>query len=447
MTSPARAARRLILCCALLCMLSGCDKAKSLFSDEDNTPPLKGERISVLQLQKDLVADPALASQGVALPDAWVNKFWPQRGGYPNHALGQLSLGTALKPAWKAGIAAGDRRTPLTAMPIVADSTVFALDGKGDLSAFDLGNGKRKWRVTTVPKGEEDSGAVGGGIAYSSGRLYATSGYKYLAALNPADGAVIWKAPLPAPARAAPTVMEDKVYVVTLDNHLLVFGAENGQPQWNYAGVSETTNLLGSASPAADQSLIVLPLSSGEIVGLRPENGQVVWEDNLSSVRRTGSLASISDIKGLPVIDQGVVYAASFSGRMVALDQVTGQRLWQREIGSAETPWAAGDTVFVMSSEQQLVALTRSGGEIRWVTALPRYEKDDREKPVIWSGPVLAGGRLLLVSTSEKIAEIDPQDGKILKQSDLGGSADLPPLVAENTLIVLTKDGEIRAFR
>lgn len=443
MNTPAR----ILSCLALVAMLSGCEAAKNMFSDEDTTPPLKGERISILQLQKDLVADPALADTAVALPESWANKFWPQRGGYPNHALGHLSLGSNIKPLWRAGIEGGDRRTPLTAQPVVAEGTVYALDAEGEVSSFDLNTGKRRWKASALPKGEEDSGAVGGGLAYSSGRLFATAGYKYLTALDPKSGALLWKAALPAPARAAPTVMDDKVYTVTLNNHLLVFNAADGAPLWNYAGVSETTNLLGSASPAADASIVVLPLSSGEIFGLRPENGQVAWEDNLSSVRRTGALASISDIKALPVIDQGVVYAASFSGRMVALDQVTGQRLWQREIGSAETPWPAGDTVFVLSSEQQLMALTRTGGEVRWITQLPRHDEDDRDHPVVWSGPVLAGGRLLVASSAGELAEVDVQTGKVARKMDLGGEADLAPIIADNTLIVLTKDGTIRAFR
>lgn len=433
---------------ALVLALSSCAKVKSMFSDEDLTPPLKGERISVLQLQNDLVPNPELKDETVELPDAWVNQFWPQRGGYPNHALGQLELGDKLERVWKASIGGGgDKRNPLTATPVVAENTVYALDSEGLLSAFSLQDGKRKWRESIVPKKNEDDGAVGGGLAYASGRLFATNGYKYLQALNPATGAQVWRAELPAPVRSAPTVMDDRVYAVTLDNRLAVFNAKDGTPLWDYAGVSETTNLLGSASPAADATLVVLPLSSGEIFGLRPENGQIAWEDNLSAVRRNGSIDSISDIKALPVIDQNVVYAASFSGRMVALDQVTGSRIWQREIGSTETPWAAGDTVYVVSSDQQMIALTRAAGEVRWITPLPRFEDGDREQPVVWSGPVLAGGRLIAVSSDGNMVEVSPQDGKILRKQELGGNATLPPLVANQTLIVLTTDGVLRAYR
>ncbi|HEX2751716.1 MAG TPA: PQQ-binding-like beta-propeller repeat protein, partial [Alphaproteobacteria bacterium] len=208
-----------------------------------------------------------------------------------------------------------------------------------------------------------------------------------------------------------------------------------------------STNLLGSASVAADETLVVLPLSSGELYGLRPENGQVVWQDNLSAVRRTGALSAIADVRGLPVIDQGVVFAVSYSGRLVALDQVTGRRLWQREIGSAETPWPAGENIFMLTTEQQLVALTRNRGDIRWVASLPRWADKDRTEPLVWAGPVLAGGRLFVVGGKKEMLEINPENGAVTETYKLPGATILPPVAAAETLLVLSRNGDLSAYR
>lgn len=424
----------------VLVLLAACD------GEVDRVLP--GERLSVLQLQAALAPSPELEGREVTLPDAWSNQFWPQAGGYPNHAMGHLALGADLKKSWSRSIGAGgSRRKPLTAAPIAAEGMVFTLDTDGEVAAFDMKDGDKKWETSLVPKGEQDSGSVGGGLAYASGRVYATSGYKYVTALNPQTGKQLWKTKLPSPARSAPTVMNEQVYLITLDNKLMAFSAADGAPLWNYAGVSETTNLLGSAAPAVDETLVVLPLSSGELYGLRPENGRIVWEDNLSAVRRTGALSTIADIRGLPVIDQGLVYALSYSGRMVALDQVTGRRLWQREIGSAEMPWAAGETVFVITTDQQVAALARNSGQIYWITPLARFEGDSRDEPVVWTGAVLAGGRLLTASSDGQLAEIDAASGKIIRMTKVGGSITIPLLVAGNTLLTLDQGGELTAWR
>ena len=428
-------------------LLGGCSKFEGMFTDSD-LPPLKGERISVLQLQKDLTPDLALQQIPIVLPEAWTDKYWPQAGGYPNHVMGHLTLGPDLKKAWSVSIGAGgDRRDPLISQPIVAEGAVFTIDTEGKMAAFNLADGKKKWVVSSIAPGEEDSGAIGGGIAYATGKLYVTNGYKELTCFDSANGKMLWRASLPSPARSAPTVMDEKVYLITLDNRLMVFSTTDGTSVWDHAGIAETTNLLGSVSPAVDASAVILPMSSGEIYGLRVENGQVVWEDNLSAVQRLGTLSAIADIRGQPVIDQGLVYAASYSGRMVAIDEVSGQRTWQREIGSAEMPWSAGATVFVISSDQQLIALTRQGGEIRWITSLPRFEDDDKEKPVVWTGPVLAGGRLILASSGGQMIEASPADGKILKTTKLPGDVTIAPVVADNTLLLLTQNGQLVAYR
>ncbi|MCK5555363.1 MAG: PQQ-binding-like beta-propeller repeat protein [Alphaproteobacteria bacterium] len=428
-------------------LLSNCGSFDDMFNDTGKAP-LKGERISVLQLQTELTPNPELQKTPVLLPDPWTNRYWSQAGGNPSHAMGHLSLGKDLKKIWSVSIGSGgNRRNPLITQPAVANGTVFTVDIKGRITAFALDDGKKNWQVSSVPSGEEDSGTIGGGIAWADGRLYVTSGYKHLLCLNPATGAVVWRVATSSPARAAPSVLDGRVYLITLDNRLMVFSAANGKLLWNYASVTETTNLLGSVSPAVDAFAAVFPMSSGEIVGLRVENGQIVWEDNLSGSHRIGALSSISDIRGQPVIDQGLVYAASYSGRMVAIDEVSGQRVWQREVGSAEMPWAAGLSVFIISSGQQLISLTRQNGDIRWITPLTRFEDKNKEEPVVWTGPVLAGGRLILASNRGQMIEADPQNGKILKKTRLPGDVTIAPLVSDNTLIFLTRQGNLVAYR
>src|ERR1700751_4742387 len=93
-----------LLLLAALTAIAACSKFDDLFSSDDHQPPLKGTRISVLQLQTQLVPNPELQQTPVALPAAWMNMFWPQAGGYPNHVMGQLSLGNDLKKAWDTSI-------------------------------------------------------------------------------------------------------------------------------------------------------------------------------------------------------------------------------------------------------------------------------------------------------------------------------------------------------
>ncbi|MCB1562459.1 MAG: PQQ-binding-like beta-propeller repeat protein [Alphaproteobacteria bacterium] len=425
--------------------LTGCSSVSGWF-DNDEPPPLEGERISVLALQKELEPDNmALDVQGLVAPPEWRNEFWPQAGGYPNHAMQNLELSHApLKMVWKASIGKGStKELPLTAQPILVDGTIFTLDSQGRLSAFDTETGRHLWSGN-ISDPDEDDPVIGGGLAFSAGILYATNGFDEVLAINPLRGDIIWRKDISAPARAAPTIVDNRIFVTTLDNKMIALSALDGTFLWEHLGLSETAGLIGAASPAAGRDIVVPVFSSGEITALRVENGSVAWSDNLSGIRGLGGLSDLSDIRAMPVMDKELIFAISYSGRLVAIDKRTGTRVWQREIGGSQTPWLAGNHLFVLSSDNQLIALGRDTGTIRWITDLPRLDDDD---PVILTGPVLAGGRLIVMGTDGRVFDINPEDGALLKEWSIGRDVAISPIIAAGVLYVLAEDGTLMAFK
>lgn len=415
---------------------------------EDEKPPLEGERISILELQKALEPDDtALELQGLITPSAWRNAFWPQAGGYPNHAMQNLALSDGeLQRFWSADIGQGSTDgLPLVAQPILVENTIFTLDSDAQLSAFNTQNGRKIWDLD-IAREDEDDVVIGGGIAFSSGVLYVTNGFDELLAVNPKDGEVFWRKSLPAPARAAPTVLDGRVFVTTLDNKLIALRATDGQALWEYLGLAETAGLIGAASPAASRDVVIPVFSSGEISALRVTNGSLAWSDNLSNLRSAGGLSTISDIKALPVIDKDLIIAISFSGRLVAIDARTGTRIWQREISGSQTPWVAGNHIFVLSSDHKLIAVGRGSGTIRWITDLAAMVKEDRNT-LSFVGPVFAGGRLIVAGSRGVVFEIDPQDGRVIRNWDAGDTVSIAPIVAGGVLYILSEDGRLSAYR
>jgi outer membrane protein assembly factor BamB len=133
---------------------------------------------------------------------------------------------------------------------------------------------------------------------------------------------------------------------------------------------------------------------------------------------------------------------------MVALELVTGQRLWEINVAGISTPWVAGDWIFVVTDQAQLLAIARATGKIRWMTQLPGYrDVKDKKGRIAWSGPVLAGERLVLVSSLGHIAYVSPFDGAVQSTVETRLPTSLSPVVANNTLYILHDNGQLSAWR
>lgn len=429
-------------------VLTGCSKITGIF-EKDDAPPLEGKRISVLELQKSLEPDKAREGQNLITPEAWNNEFWPQSGGYPNHSMQNPVLPKELKNVWKTDIGSGSTdELPLTSQPIVAEGKIYTMDTSANISAFSSQNGKLIWKVS-IDNDDEDDAVIRGGLAYSDKSIYATNGYEEIFAIDALNGNIKWKKSIPSASRTSPTVIDNRIYITTLDNRLIALDSKNGDTLWSYLGIGESAGLLGAASPAANSDVVVPVFSSGEVTALRVENGSVAWTDNLASVRSFGGgLESLSEIRAMPILDKGLVIVLSFGGKLAAIDERTGSRIWQREISGAETPWTAGNSLYVLSVDQQLIALNLDDGSIIWVTQLPKYEDEDsKDKPLSWNAPIMASGRLIMISSEGNVIEFNSQNGKIITKWDTDRPVSITPVVAGKTLYILSNDGTLMAYR
>lgn len=446
----------MILLAALALALAACetlDKAADdplavIFGSGDKKVKLKGERIPVLIAEQEVKPDPAIQDLDVALPEATANPDWPDPGGNSAHAMQQLALAASLKEAWSASIGEGkSTEAKHLAAPVVGGGRVYTMDTESIVRAFDEKSGSRQWEIDLKPD-DVGEGDLGGGLAYADDQVFATSKFGELIALEAASGAIKWRRSLAGPTRAAPTVGGGRVFVVTVDNQLHAVDAKTGQVLWTHAGLSEVTGLVGAASPAYDGGIVVVPYSSGELYALRADNGRVLWSDTLATIRRADSVSGLADIRGNPVIDHDRVVAVGHSGRMVSIDLRSGGRAWEDPIGGITQPWVAGNFVYVLSTDNQVICLTRDDGRVRWLTQLDRWEDAKKKKHLIlWVGPILAGDRLLVAGTNEQLLALSPHTGEITNTVDVGDPVSVPPVVANSTLYILTDSGDLKAYR
>jgi outer membrane protein assembly factor BamB len=413
------------------------------FLTDEAKPPIHGNREPILSPSRGLQVD---AVTDIQLPPVAANPSWAQQGGDPSHVGGNLAGG--LTRAWSRDIGqGGEHRTRITSQPLVVGRLVFTYDSDAVVAAWDLGTGDRVWQTKTRAE-KNRSGNLGGGISVDGDTVYAATGRAELLALKAGDGSIIWRKPLPAPARSAPTVVNGVLYLCTNDQRIMAYSAGDGSKLWDYVASRAEAGVLAVASPAFGEGLVVAGFESGDLVAVRGDSGSVVWSDNLGTLKGTASLLEFATVRGAPVVENGIVYAIGLGGLCAALDLRSGRRVWERDIGGGNTPWLAGETLFIITSEQRVAALSKVDGTVHWVTDLPRFDNPKRTKGLItWSGPVLVAGKLIAVSTSEQMAVIDPVDGKIVTSTDIDAKASQAPVAAQGTMLLLTDDATLTAYK
>jgi outer membrane protein assembly factor BamB len=443
MRSPgdiARLVRRLALGLIALSALAGC----GLFGGDEEI--LEGKRVRLRTAP--VVAAPSEATR-LPLPAARTNAEWTQTNGTSSHNMGNLEGPVSLSRVWTsdAGKGSGDDGA-ITSAPIVVGGNIFTMDAGSALTSFSAVSGAQNWRIDLSPEGEKGREGFGGGLAADGGTIYAATGFGEVIALGAATGEILWRESFGAPFRAAPAAAKGLVVAVTRDNRAVGLDGATGKTRWRLQAATSEAGILGGASPAIAGQLVALPFASGGLVGVEGGSGRRLWSAVLSGGRKGLARSSITEISGDPVMVGPFVIAANQSGRMIAIDGRNGQRVWTRNLGSASPIWAAGETIFMVSDDAQLMRVSARSGDTLWANQMPAYgDPEDREDPISYSGPVLVNGRLLLTDSEGNLLSFDAQSGVEQPGEDVGSGSLTGPVVANGTVYVLSDNGTLYAFR
>jgi outer membrane protein assembly factor BamB len=431
---------------ALVAALSACSEKEVI---------LEGVRQDPRTAQIGAEADPAalapapVVAQPISLPAARANADWTHRGGTVTHEIGNVALGASLAPLWAANIGQGaGRKHRITADPVVSGGRIFTLDSRALVTATGT-NGATLWQADLTPVSDRSDDASGGGLAVGEGLIFVATGFGELVALDPASGAVAWRQKFDSAAGGAPAVSDGHVFVTTRDGSAWSVRARDGRVEWTLPG-TPSSGVTGGSSPAVDGRQVIFPFATGLLVAADKQNAQTLWTAFVSGERQGRAYATIRDVTGDPVITGGAVYAATSSGRIVAVNADTGARLWSAGEGAVSAPLVAGGSVFVVNDEDQLVRLDAGSGAVIWRIDLPYYLKDRlaRRKTIhAYHGPILAGGRLVVTSSAGAVQSFDPASGQLVASAVVPGGAASGPAVAGGVLYVVSANGQLLAFR
>jgi len=412
--------------------------------------PLEGERVDLRAPWGETGAAIQNRSLPISLGATSANGAWTQRQGTSGARPGHPALSASPQLVWSAPIGEGDsRRVRLTTDPVAAEGRIFTLDARARVQATST-NGEALWSVDLTPARDQRNTASGGALAVAGGRLYVSSAYAFVAALDATTGREIWRSEFDSPLTGSPAVMGDTLYLSAADGTLWALDAANGRIRWTLPGTPALAVLARGSAPAIAGEYVVFPMQSGELTAVRRANGGRVWTTAAVGRRTGAAAATISSLSGDPVVEGNRLYAANQSGRLFALNAATGAPIWTADEGAYGPVWPVGGSVFLVSDQNRLLRLDATDGSVIWAVDLPLYTTERvRRQLAIYPqhGPVLAGGRIWVASGDGALRGFDPASGARVADLAIPGGAASGPIAVGGALYILSRDGALLAYR
>jgi outer membrane protein assembly factor BamB len=311
----------------------------------------------------------------------------------------------------------------------VSGTTVTVAGSDGSVAAINAATGADLWHAS-----------VGGPIAAGAGNDGQTAAVvtasNELVAI--AGGKQIWREKLPAVSYTAPFVAGGRVFVLGGDRSVSAFDGRTGRKLWTQTRPGEPLVLRHAGVMLAVGNTLVVGLS-GRLAGLDPLTGRPVWEAPIATPRGINDVERLVDLVGTVSRVGDSVCARAFQAAVGCVDTSRGMVVWTKAANGSEGLTGDGTTIFGTEEDGRVMAWQRANGERVWQSDRLRYRT--------LTAPLLLGRSVVIGDDTGIVHMLSRQDASPLNRFTPDGSAIMAaPVVAGNTLVVLTRNGGVYGY-
>jgi outer membrane protein assembly factor BamB len=334
---------------------------------------------------------------------------------------------------WSASVGSGDEKQFLQLTPVVAEGRVFAAQLDGTVAAYDAATGERLWAQDTNLN-------ITGGPGTDGDVVVVGTDNGEVAAMLAGGGDRLWQVMVSSEVLSAPQIADDVVVVRTIDGKLFGLDKRTGKRKWIYDRSVPVLTLRGTGAPAVARGLAVNGFDSGRLVAVDLLDGQTVWEARLAVPRGRSELERLVDIDAGPVIVDNTVFAVTYQGRIAALDLLSGDLLWQRDMSSYTGLSFDNDLLYVTDADSQVWAFDRINSASTW-----RMEKL-RARGL--TAPAVLGVNVIVGDVEGYVHWLSREDGRQVSRVKVGSAPIFAqPIVANGICYIYDSDGNLSALK
>jgi len=259
---------------------------------------------------------------------------------------------------WRRSLGKGTGARNIRLRPAVSGDNVYMADYTGQLWSLELESGDEIWSRSFEQ-------AITSGVVIAENDLYIATQDGLLHSIAKDTGEVQWSQPLSSESIAPVVVDATQVYIRTIDGHLTAFERSNGKQNWTYEAVLPVLTVHGTGSPVLLQSLVITGFANGKLVALDRELGIPRWNKRLAIPQGRSELERLVDLDGTPIVDEGIVYATAYHGKLSAIGY-DGKTQWETELSSYFGPALGLGNLYITRDDDHIQAYDQVSGASVW---------------------------------------------------------------------------------
>lgn len=338
-----------------------------------------------------------------------------------------------LRKLWSESVGDGVEDYYVSLTPTVTDTHVYAAAIDGTVVKLDRATGDAVWEVETEQP-------ITGGVAAAYGYVAFGTSNGDVVLLKDEDGSQIWKVATGGQVLSAPALAAERVVVQTIDGRLQGLDVSNGARVWLFDTSIPILTLRGESSPMVLGNIALAGFANGKMVALQVNDGFVGWEKPIAEPEGRSELERLVDIDGRFDVAETTVFAASFQGRLAALDVPSGRSLWSKPFSSHNGLSVSLETVYATNDDSEIVAMDATNGAEQWKQT--KLKGRSVTAPVAYSKYVVAG------DFEGYLHWMDRQSGEFVARVKVDGDGlRAPVVIADDVVYVQANDGTLAAYQ
>jgi outer membrane protein assembly factor BamB len=264
---------------------------------------------------------------------------------------------------------------------------IYSADVHGNVMAKDALSGQTLWHVKLPDQ-------LSSGPAVTADTVVVSSRQGQVFALDANTGHGLWVKPLQVEV-LAPAVIDEKrslVYLHGADSSVYALRLEDGESHWVDIYDAPALTLRNSSEPLLLDEWLVVGQPNGKVLAIDPSTGEREWESTLAIPAGRTEIQRMVDIVAAPRAVGGTVYMVSYQGKLAAMSLSSGRLLWDKPMSVIEDFVIDGDTLILTDTNDTVWSIDRHSGDTMWQQSNLFGRK--LSGPIIWEGHVLVADEL-----------------------------------------------------